>query len=109
MASVKKHLPLLQLVQKAKPKLRKSVLSNCELDFIKTIVECIYNTLNGNCELSDSEKKKLQRFKSILRKILSTKGGLCNKRKVICQNGGAFLPHLLAPIVTAGIAQFLNK
>lgn len=109
MASVKKHLPVLQLVQKAKPKLRKSILLNCELDFIKTIIECIYNTLKGNINLTDSEKKKLKKFKSTLRKILETKGGLTKKRKVISQNGGAFLPFLLAPIVAAGISQFLDK
>lgn len=108
MASVKKHLPILQLVQQAKPKLRKSILSNFELDLIKTIIECIYNALNGNIVLKTSEKNKLKKFKSILRKVLSAKGGLNNKRKIICQNGGAFLPHLLGPIVTAGIAQFLN-
>lgn len=109
MASVKKHLPVLQLVQKAKPKLRKSIISNCELDFIKTINECIFNTLKGNINLTESEKNNLKKFKKILRKILKTKGGLCKKRKVIVQSGGAFLPFLLAPIVAAGIQHFLNK
>lgn len=106
---MKKHLPVLQLVQKAKPKLRKSILLNCELDFIKTLIECIYNTLKGNINLSESEKKKLKKYKSILRKILETKGSLAKKRKVISQNGGAFLPSLLAPIVAAGITQFLSQ
>lgn len=109
MASVKKHLPVLQLVQSAKPKLRKSILLNCELDFIKTIDECIYNTLKGNIPIKDSEKKKLQKYKSTLRKILKSKVGLRKKRKIISQTGGAFLPALLAPIVAAGIVQFLNK
>lgn len=109
MASVKKHLPVLQLVQKAKPKLRKSILLNCELDFIKTLDECIFNTLNGNIDLSESEKNKLKKYKAVLRKILKTKGGLNKKRKVISQNGGAFLPILLAPIVAAGISHFLDK
>lgn len=106
---MKKHLPVLQLIQKAKPKLRKSILVNCELDFIKTLNECICNTLQGNIHLSDGEKKKLQKFKSILRKIHQSKGGLNKKREIIVQNGGAFLTHLLAPIVAAGIAQFVDK
>lgn len=101
MASVRKHLPLLELVQVAKPKLRKSIILHCDLDLIKTIDECIFNTLHGNIPLADSEKEKLKKFKSILRKILSTKGGLNKKRKVISQHGGSFLPPLLEPIVAA--------
>lgn len=79
MASVKKHLPVLQLVQKAKPKLRKSIIVNCELDFLKTLDECIYNTLNGNIQLKDTEKKKLQKYKAVLRKILNSKRRLNQK------------------------------
>lgn len=108
MASLKKHLPVLQLVQSAKPKLRKSIILNCDLDFIKTIDECIYNTLNGNLPLKDSEKKNLKKFKAILRKVLKAKGGN-KKRKIISQNGGSFLPSLLGPIVAAGIVHFLDK
>lgn len=102
MASVKKHLPILKLVQSASPKLRKSIVSNCDLDFINTLVECVFNSVNGHIPLSESEKKKLKKFKTILRKVLKTKGGLCKKRKVIVQNGGGFLPVLLQPIVLAG-------
>lgn len=109
MASVKKHLPLLQLVQTAKPKLRKTILLNCGLDLIKTIDECIYNTLCGNIRLTESEKKSLKKFKSVLRKVLKAKGGLNKKREIISQSGGSFLPTLLLPIVTAGVAQFLAE
>lgn len=109
MASVKKHLPLLQLIRVAKPKLRKSILSNCDLELIQTIDECIFNTLNGNIQLTESEKKNLKKFKCVLRKVLNAKGGLNNKKKIISQSGGSFLPTLLQPIVAAGVAQFLNK
>lgn len=107
MASVKKHLPLLKLVQVANPKLRKSVIISCDLDFIKTIIECIYNTLNGNFPLTDKEKTKLKKFKLVLRKILKAKGGLKEKRKIIVA-GGSFLPTLLHPIVLAAEHTFLH-
>lgn len=103
MASVKKHLPALALVKDAKPKLRKTIILNCDLDLIKTINECVYNTLAGNIPLTDKEKEKLKKFKTILRKILNTKGGLNKKRKVISQNGGSFLSTLLTPIVEAAL------
>lgn len=101
MASVKKHLPVLKLVQSATPKLRKSIILNCELDLIKTIIECIHNTLNGNFVLTKREKSKLKRFRTVLRKILHTKGNLRKKRQLILQSGGSFLPALLTPIVAA--------
>lgn len=101
MAAVKKHLPILKLVQSAKPKLRKNIILHCDLDLIKTITECVYNILNGNFPLKECEKEKLKKFKAVLRKLSNTKGGLNNNRKAISQTGGAFLPVLLYPIVTA--------
>ena len=67
MATVKKHLPVLKLVQTAKPKLRKSIISHCDLDLISTISECVYNTLNGNIPIQEAEKQKLKKFKTVLR------------------------------------------
>lgn len=109
MASVKKHLPILTLVKDAKPKLRKTILLNCDLSLIKTINECVYNTLLGNIPLNDSEKEKLKKFKTVLRKILKTDACLKKKRKVILQSGGSFLPTLLAPIVTAANHSLTEK
>lgn len=107
MASVKKHLPTLKIVQSAKPKLRKSILAHCDIDFIKTILECIQNTLNGNIKLTTKETTNLLKFKAILRKIIRAPGNLHRKRDLILQNGGSFLPVLLKPIVAA--AQYAVK
>lgn len=101
MAAVKKHLPILTLVKDARPNLRKSILLHCDDNIIKTINECVYNTLKENIPLTVSEKRKLKKFKSVLRKVLKTKGSVNKKRKVISQGGGAFLPVLLKPIVSA--------
>lgn len=107
MASVKKHLAALKLVQSAKPQLRKSILSNCDLEFIKTILACISNTLKGNIKLTPVETEKLKKYKAILRRILHTPGNLNTKRDLIVQHGGRFLPTLLKPIVAA--AQYVVK
>lgn len=109
MASVKKHLPVLKLLQTAKPKLRKNILSNCDLDVIRTISECVFNTLTGNIPLTESEKQKLIKFRAVLRKILNSQTGLKKKREIVVQCGGAFLPNLLRPIVTAGEKVFNSE
>lgn len=108
MASVQKHLPILTLVKDAKPKLRKSIVLHCDEDLIRTIDECVYNTLNGNIPLKACEIQKLEKFKTVLRKVLKTKGSV-KKRKAILQGGGGFLPVLLKPIVTAAAYSIKKK
>ena len=109
MASVRIHLPSLQLIQFAKPQLRKSIISNCDVALIKTILECIQNTLNGNIKLTANEAKKLKKYKTILRKLLRDPGNLNKKRNLILQNGGSFIPTLLKPIVEAARYELKHK
>lgn len=109
MACVRKHLPLLQTIQKAKPKLRKEILKNADTSLIKTIIECVHNVLVGNVPLENKNKKKLLRYKNILRSLVKSKSGIKHKKKIIVQSGGAFLPALLVPIVTAAISHFMSK
>lgn len=110
MANVQKYIHVLHTLQTAKPKLRKSILENADTQLIKTLIECVHNTLNGNVNLSKTDLKKLRRFKAVLRKILDSRCKLEQKRKLIIQSGrGAFLPILLAPIVSAAISHFLKK
>jgi len=82
-------------------------LTNCDIDLIKTILECVRNTLSGNIPLTKREIGDLKKFKTILRKLLRTSCKLQKKRKIIIQNGGSFLPVLLKPIVAA--AQYIEK
>ena len=105
MASVKKHLSELKKLQLSRPSCRYHFLCHSDLELIETINECIYNTLKGNIPLKKSEILKLSRFKEVLRNILHSEG-LKKKRKIIIQSGGAFLPVLLYPIVSAGLVHF---
>lgn len=107
MASLSKHLPALKLIQLAKPQVRKSIITHCDLEFIHIILECVHNTLNGNIKLTRNETENLKKYKTILRKILKSEGNLNKKRQLILQNGGSFIPVLLKPIVTA--AQYIAK
>ena len=109
MASVKKHLPLLKLLKEAHPDLRFTLIRYSDLDFINTICECVHNTLKGNIPLKKLEVTKLRKFKRVLRKFFQTDGGVKKKQKVIIQSGGAFLPVLLSPIVTAGEIHFNSR
>lgn len=109
MANIRKHLPLLQTIQTAKPKVRKQILEKADESLIKTILECIHNVLRGNVPLEPKQKNKLKKHKSTLRNLVKSKSSIKNKRKVIVQSGGAFLPALLLPVVTAALSHFLSK
>ena len=100
---------MLKVVQSSSPKLRQQIILNCDLDFIRAIEECVYNTLKGNIPLKRREIIKLKKFKRVLRKICRCNGGLKKTRKVIVQSGGEFLPTVLSPIVKAGEGQFLSR
>lgn len=109
MASVRKHLPLLQTLQNSKPKIRKQILKKADTSLINTLLECIQNVLSGNVPLDKNQKKKLKRYKTILRNLAQSKICIKKKKNIIVQSGGAFLPALLVPIVSAAISHFLSK
>lgn len=103
-----KHLSKLNAIAHAKPKIRKQILEKANLALIKSIVECIENVLKGNITLNKQCKEKLTKYKSILRKIFNAEKKLATKKKIIVQNGGAFLPALLAPVITVLADRYLR-
>lgn len=104
-----KHLSKLNTIAHAKPKIRKQILEKANLALIKSIVECIENVLKGNISLNKQCKEKLKKYKSILRKIFNAEKKLSTKKKIIVQNGGGFLPALLAPVITVLADRYLRR
>lgn len=104
-----KNLPVLRALATAPPKLRRMILEKSNLQLTKAIVECIENVLKGNIALEESCFKKLQKHKNILRKVSKAPNKLSQKKKVIVQKGGAFLPALLLPVVTVLAEKLLQK
>lgn len=95
-----KNLPILKTLANAPPKLRRAILENGSLQLIKAIVECIENVLKGNISLEPACLKKLKKHKVALRKVSRAPNKLSQKKKVIIQKGGGFLPALLIPVIT---------
>lgn len=67
----------------------------------------IENVLDGNVELDRPRMKKLKSYKNQLRKIYSSGRKWTSKKKVIIQTGGAFLPALLVPVISALASRFI--
>lgn len=106
---VLKQLPLLQLLVRAKPITRKNILKVADYELISAIVECVYNVLVGNVEVTHKRYKKLRKHKDILRKVHSKKNTeWSHKKRVIVQSGGSFLPILLSPVITYLLSKIPN-
>lgn len=104
-----KNIPLLKILSSAPPKLRRKILETGNLQLIKAIVECIENVLKGNIAIEESGFKKLKKHKSALRAVSKAPNKLSQKKKVIIQKGGAFLPALLIPVITVLAEKLLQK
>jgi hypothetical protein len=104
----RKYIPLLRLLGSATPYKRKKILLEADDNFIKIIIECCYNSLHGNVNFSKNKIEKLKKFKKIIRKIGKASKNLKNKRRVLIQSGGAFLPIIL-PTIISGLISLLKK
>ena len=98
---VRDNLPLLEVLSKCKPQLRKAILEHADHGLIKTLGECSLNIISGNISISKNPKTKLARHKKRLRVLGAKRTSLKHKRVVLQQQGGNILAVLLPPILTA--------
>ena len=99
---------LLRVPAHCQPKIKNAILKNCENDLIHIISNCVYNMVKGNVPgLTQEKVNKLARHKTSFIK-LTQKLPIKEKRKVLIQKGGEFLPFLL-PLVAPLIAKAVSK
>lgn len=105
--TLKTHKELLIALHKLKPKYQKALLKSCDEEEINCICECIHNVLKGKVPLEEKEKKRLNKYKSILRKLVR-KGANKVRKHIIIQKGGAFLPIILGSILSGLLGYLTN-
>ena len=103
----KKQLLFVQLLKTSKPKERRLLLAGVENDVIKMFTEIIYNLLHGNVHLRSDKKRKLRKYKQILRNLSNHTISLDRKRTLLQgQRGGSLFPILL-PIISSVASRLL--
>ena len=101
MINLNRQVLCLQMLNRTKhTRLRKAILEYADADLISALCEIAYNTLRGTVRLTPREKVRLRKYKDKLRMIANRRLSLCGRRREIQQNGGGFLPTLLAPLAT---------
>lgn len=111
MARLKRNINILKKIRKVSAKKRRSIINTASSDVIKTLSECCRNVLNGNCKIRPKLRKKLLRYKEVIREIGCYKAPLKRKRKLLDQKGG-FLSALLGailPLLSASISNLIKQ
>ena len=83
------------------PKFRRRLLANADGELIKCICQCAAKVLDGSVNITKQEKRKLKKYKRILRQLRERKKSLSIKKKAIVQTGGGFLLSLIPAVVGA--------
>ena len=82
-------------------KFRKALLKHADTELTKAICNYASKVLDGSIPITEEDKKKLQKYKSILRKLRQPNRSTAAQKKVIVQSGGGFLLSLIPAVVGA--------
>lgn len=103
---LQRYAPLLALLARATPPIRRAVLRGNDPGLLQCLCECVKNVLNGNVPLTRAHKTRLQRYKTGLRTLVKKSVPLHKKGRIV-QRGG-FLGALLAPLAASVIGSILT-
>ena len=105
---MKHNSDLLRVLARSTPKQRKAILATCHIDLIKCLAEISLNVLQGVVPINAKQKKKLKRYKSVLRALADKRVSLKKKKAKLNQSGGNLLSLLLPPVLST-LGSFLLK
>lgn len=97
--SIGRQASALQALCKLNKSQRLALLRSADNDLVRSICECAFNTLKGSVTLKRTEKTRLAKHRKVLRRLASKRGSWKSKKRILVQQGGGFLPMLLAPIL----------
>ena len=99
---VVKCLATLQKLAEAKTKKRRlEILNNSKSCIFYAISEISKNILNNNIKIDDRTKRRLKPYKTTLRTLArKSRVPLKQRKQIVIQSGGAFLPALLWPAIS---------
>lgn len=98
---MKHNIDLLRVLARSSPKQRKAIIKTCHVDLIKCLAEISLNVLQGVVPINPSQKKKLKRFRSLLRALADKKVSIKTKKQKLEQSGGSLLGLLIPPVLSA--------
>ena len=95
---VRKHLTLFELLVHSPDIQRQALLKTLTDTQSKAVAEAIYNVLKGTCHISDKDKKNLNRYKSVIRRLVSSELTQKQRHRLLIKYRH-LLPSLLKPVI----------
>lgn len=102
---LKKHYNFLHVLARAHPSQKRALLRTANNEQIKSVCEICLNILAGNIPVN---RIKMRKHKNILRKLASKTGGVQQKRRLLANQTGGFLP-VLAPAIISALGGILGS
>ena len=93
-----KHLPLFELLVQTTDNQRQAILKTLSATQLRAIPEAIYNVLRGTCPIRDSDKKKLNRYSAVIRRLVSRELTSPQQQRIL-NKYRRLLPLLLKPVI----------
>lgn len=81
---------------------RQRILKCADDEVIRTICECIHNYMNDRVPVTLQQSRRLSQYAKTMGKLWTKKRSNQEKRRILMEQKGGFLPAMLAPIL--GIA-----
>jgi hypothetical protein len=100
MARLERNIDCMKVLSKSKKRLRQAVIKESDKDLIRCLSDCAHNILNGNIPLEPEHFKKLRKYKLTLRDLNNKKLKIKDKRNILINQKGGFLPLLITPILS---------
>ena len=107
--TIKENVPMLTALHCSfKAQKKKGLRKHLKPHTIKAICECVISIINNNIKVSDQAKKKINRNHDRNRKFVNPRTSQKKKKKILVQEGGAFLTPLLAPVLGSFVGPLLE-
>lgn len=105
MKNLKKNYHFLQMLAKATPDQKRALLRTASNSQVLSLCEICLNTLVGNIPV---DIKRLKKYKNIIRKLSKRSTSVRNKKALLLNQKGGFLPAL-APVILSALAGIVGR
>ena len=102
--NMQKHYPFLRLLACSHPAQKRALIKTANNAQINSICEVCLNILNGNVPVN---KKKLEKYKHLLRMLSRKTCSPQKKKKYLLNQSGGFLP-LIAPALISALGSIIG-
>lgn len=97
-----------KLVKTRNKSSRRKFFKKAPKKVLKSLREIIKNILNGKIRLKNQQKRRLRRYKNVMRTLSNNNFSEKRRKTILIQKGG-FLPNLLVPIISLLASSIVQK